>query len=150
MTISISPISFDVILPLWHQLWPVRQSKIEETSWMLFKGGYCKELPPPAIFFGLFLNDQLIGCNSVHAVEDSSVRSRGLFVLPKHRKVGYGEYVLKHSRDYFLDEYPSRTLVWSFARSTSVQTYLRCGFRIEGDEVVNDDIQETNYWVIMP
>lgn len=42
------------------------------------------------VLLGCFLGNELVGCGGINRVSGTTARLRRLYVLPKHRQVGYG------------------------------------------------------------
>ena len=129
----IEQISWDQILDIWkNRLWSNRISSIEPNSAMEFLGGYDMfNMSTTPTFFGLFVDNELVGVNSGHMCKNKHYRSRGLFVDPKHRGKKYGSMLL--SRTIEQGRIESAELVWSLPRKTSFHAYEHAGFQLASD-----------------
>lgn len=129
----IEKISWDQILNIWsNRLWPNRISKIEPNSAMVYMGGYDMfNMNTTPTFFGLFVNNELVGVNSGHMCNDKQYRSRGLFVDPKHRGNKYGSMLLSATIEQGRLE--GADMVWSLPRKTSILAYQHAGFELSSD-----------------
>lgn len=87
----------------------------------------------PAIFFGAFAEDKLIGANSIHGCSDGTWRSRGLWVDPEYRVSGIGRELLRQSLTTATEM--GALFVWSMPRKTAWNTYKACGFKLTSEWV---------------
>jgi GNAT superfamily N-acetyltransferase len=126
----ITKITFSTIYPIWSNLlWPNRVSKIEPTSAMVYLGGYSLDnMNSMPTFFGYYIDNNLVGVNSGHLCSDKGYRSRGLFVLPKYRKLGIGQKLLLATIEQATVE--QCDYVWSYPKQSSWQTYKNSGFEL--------------------
>lgn len=125
---------FDTILPIWlNKLWPVRDSKIESHSAMLYKSNNydLMNFLLPAWYYAICENNSIIGVNSGHLCTDGSIRSRGLWIDSRYRNNGYGKLLLCKIVDIAI-QYRS-TFIWSFPRKTAWNTYKSVGFMQTSD-----------------
>lgn len=122
----IQEISYQECLVLWERLWATRNSPITETSAMTLQDtemrGYSSDIGQP-VFLGAFVDGILVGVNSLHSIDDT-VRSRGLFVVPEHRKNGIGEKLLRETVNR-----ARGSVCWSFPKKEAIGVYLSSGFR---------------------
>ena len=125
--------SFSEILQFWENL--PNLSK-EPVSFMKFLGGYhlADEIGSPTYYLAVYRNLAVVGCNSVHATGDM-FRSRGLWVHPHFRKMGFGTRLLEHGISL------SGGKIWSYPNKQAISTYLAAGFKV-ALETVN------NYYVV--
>ena len=130
-------ISFEDILPIWeNKLWPNRESAIEGISAMTwpYEGN-----PEPIdmnifeyqpTFYGVFMDNKLIGVNSGHRTTDTQYRSRGIWVDPDYRKRGVAQLL------FVLTEHQARIekceMMWSIPRKTALTAYTKFGFTRRG------------------
>jgi GNAT superfamily N-acetyltransferase len=131
---KIENISFDKILPIWKEdLWPGRISPIETHSAMLHLSGKYDmgNFLLPAWYFGVYVDDKLVGVNSGHLCTDNTARSRGLWVSPLYRKKGYGKKLLIFTAD--LAKTLGAVAIWSYSRKTSWPTYESTGYKLTSD-----------------
>jgi GNAT superfamily N-acetyltransferase len=150
-TYELKEITFDQIFPVWNEkLWPGRKSKIEPMSSLVWESklflswGNSNINKDSSIFdkyeptfFGLFLEEELVGVNSGFRTEDTVYRSRGLWVSPEHRGLGYGQFLLGCASQQGKRE--NCKVIWSMPRKTALSTYENAGFNKIGpwlDETV--------------
>ena len=147
---GIQSISFDEILHIWtERLWPTRTSSIETHSAMMFgeypykyDASYFNNEPS---FFGLYVDDILVGVNSGHKTGDS-YRSRGLYVFPEYRGNSFGKQLLEHTaRQAVVEE---STFCWSLPRHTSFSTYASAKFVQVGDWFETETSEKNAYAII--
>jgi GNAT superfamily N-acetyltransferase len=81
-------------------------------------------------FFGLYIDDILVGVNSGHKTGDS-YRSRGLYVFPDYRGNSFGKQLLDRTVKQAVAE--ESTFCWSLPRFTSFNTYASANFEQFGD-----------------
>lgn len=125
---KIQKISFDTILPYWQILWPNRKSIIKEVSSMTYLGGYdmnIYSLYSPT-FFGLFLDNNIIGVNSGHKTSNNFYRSRGLWVDTKFRGKNLSSYLLSAAEQQAI--YEKCNYIWSIPRKKALNSYLKNGY----------------------
>ena len=141
---KIQEITYQECLPLWSLLWANRVSPIEPTSAMLLPNDpmgqrvYSNIIGSP-IFLGVYDNDTLVGVNSYHTVGNQT-RSRGLYVRGSHRGQGIGELLLR--------ETIKRTnQVWSYPKQEALNVYLKAGFKLYSEAIVDDIENKTNFYV---
>lgn len=126
-------INFDTILPIWQSyLWPDRNSKITESSAMVYLGGYdINNMSCTPTFIGYIQDSKIIGVNSGHSCSDGSFRSRGLYVYPEYRGQGIGikllEGVIKIARE------KKAKFIWSYPKKSSWSTYEKAGFALSSN-----------------
>lgn len=133
LTLSITEITYDVILPIWEKyLWPQRTSKIEPTSAMCYLGGYdTKNMSDQVFYLGAYVDNVLVGVNSGHMCYDGSFRSRGLYVHSDYRKQGIGQTLLVETIK--MGDECNADFIWSYPRKQSWETYFRAGFELASD-----------------
>lgn len=124
----IREINFEKILPLWKLLWP-NTNNILQMSSMKYLGGYDisiynKYYPT---FFGLYINQKLIGCISGHKSSHEYYRIRGIYILPEYRNNGYSKFLFKAIIDQAKKE--NSTFIWSFPKKKSIKSYISVGFQ---------------------
>lgn len=129
----IQKITFEQIYPIWQMhLWPTRQSKIERTSAMKFRGGYdIDNMSFNPTFFGYFNNTTIVGVNSGHSCVGGSYRSRGLYVFPEFRKHGIGIQLLRAAIMQARSE--NAYCIWSYPKLSSWSTYEKARFSLASD-----------------
>tara|TARA_Y100001972_G_C7619945_1_gene310876 strand:+ start:569 stop:1030 length:462 start_codon:yes stop_codon:yes gene_type:complete len=143
-------ISFEDILPIWeNKLWPNRESAIEGISAMTwpYEGN-----PEPIdmnifeyqpTFYGVFMDNKLIGVNSGHRTTDTQYRSRGIWVDPDYRKRGVAQLL------FVLTEHQARIekceMMWSIPRKTALTAYTKFGFTTVGDFIVTETADANIY-----
>jgi GNAT superfamily N-acetyltransferase len=131
--INVTVADFETVYKVWSEyLWPDRKTEIQPHSAMLISGEYeLKNFGYPPTFFVLYLDGQLVGCNSGHKCCDNSYRSRGLYVFPEYRKRGIGKALLLATIEQGKKE--NSNFVWSYPRLESWPTYLSAGFSLASD-----------------
>lgn len=131
---KIKILSDEQILEYWKlHLWKERQDPIRPMSSMLINGDYDMQLyifhKPQHV--GLYINDELVGCNSSHVTSDSDMRSRGLFVDERYRRQGFSQLLFKAVEDHALQQ--KRHRIWSYPRISALGAYQKFGFKIYED-----------------
>ncbi|HRO68216.1 MAG TPA: GNAT family N-acetyltransferase [Pseudobdellovibrionaceae bacterium] len=126
---EVRKIPFEEIFPLWrNELWKDREDPIRPLSSMTLSGGYdmgiYRRFQP--VFFGLFENGVLVGCNSCHPSSETEMRSRGLFIRESSRGKNGSRLLLKAA----FEEARARgsLILWSYPRRASAGAYLSFGF----------------------
>ena len=126
----ITKIDYTTIYHVWSKhLWINRTSPIEQTSAMVYLGGYhLDNMTSNPTFLGYILDDRIVGVNSGHKCHDGGYRSRGLFVFPEHRKKGLGIKLLEET--IAQAETEGCSYVWSYPKLSSWETYKKAGFSL--------------------
>ncbi len=126
-------IDFNTIQPIWqNELWTGRTSLIEPVSVINETGTIDMNiLTNIPTFYGYYVHDWLVGVNSCFRTSTGAMRSRGLWVHTEFRGKGIGTKLI-------LDMIPSAkenqiTKIWTMARHSSVDFYLRMGFEKYGE-----------------
>lgn len=148
---TIKRIPFDIILPIWqNKLWPGRESAIEPMSAMTwpFEGD-----PQPInmsifeyepVFWGVYIDDKLVGVNSGHRTSPTQYRSRGIWVDPEYRMHGISQQLFMMTEHQAVIE--QCEMIWSIPRKTALNAYLKFGFRTVGD-FFNTETSDANIYV---
>lgn len=130
-------IDWEIILDVWQRyLWPDRKSPIETHSAMTWPFNNPTSTHSMRIFeytpyfIGVYDGSRLIGVNSCHRTDESTFRSRGLWVDPNYRKQGIAQLLFDKTEQLALME--GCTLLWSVPRKTALAAYERFGFKTEG------------------
>jgi GNAT superfamily N-acetyltransferase len=143
-------ITFEEILPIWkQQLWPDRESAIEPMSAMTwpFDGD-----PAPIdmaifdytpTFWGVYIDDKLVGVNSGHRTTDQAYRSRGIWVDPAHRGKRISQTLFAVLTNQATIEGCDK--VWSIPRKSALQAYTNAGFQTVGDFIVTETSEANIY-----
>jgi GNAT superfamily N-acetyltransferase len=131
-------LDFVDIYDIWaRDLWPQRQSKIEQTSAMCYLGGYdLANMSYNPSFFGYMCEGEIAGVNSGHKCADNGYRSRGLYVYPKFRKQGIGTQLLLSTIQQAITE--NCDFVWSYPKKESFKTYESAGFTLASDWEISE------------
>jgi len=143
-------ITFEEILPVWKdELWPNRESAIEPMSAMTWP----YEGDPQPIdmsifeyeptFWGVYIDDKLIGVNSGHRTTDQAYRSRGIWVDPAQRGKRISQTLfalLTHQA-----QIEGCDMVWSIPRKSALQAYTNAGFQTVGD-FIETETSEANIY----
>lgn len=143
-------ISFEDILPIWeNKLWPNRESAIEGISAMTwpYEGNPdpidMKIFDYQPTFYGVFMDNKLVGVNSGHRTTDTQYRSRGIWVDPDYRKRGVAQLL------FVLTEHQARIekceMMWSIPRKTALAAYTKFGFTTVGDFIVTETADANIY-----
>lgn len=143
-------ISFDTILPIWQdKLWPNRESAIEPMSAMTwpFEGA-----PDPIdmsifdykpTFWGVYIDDKLVGVNSGHRTHHTQYRSRGIWVDPDYRGRGIAQQLFTLTEHQALVE--GSLLLWSIPRKTALSSYTKFGFETVGGYIETETADANIY-----
>ena len=144
-------LSFEQISDIWqNKLWPNRTSAIETHSAMTwpFEGNPeqydMNVFNYPATFWGVYIDNKLVGVNSGHKTTDTQYRSRGIWVDPEYRKQGIAQNLFlltKHQAQLEKCE-----MIWSIPRKTALPAYTKFGFETVGDYIVTET-SEANIYV---
>ena len=147
----ITKLSFEQIQPVWStHLWPDRESAIETHSAMTwpFEGDSdsidMTIFEREATFWGVWLDDQLVGVNSGHLTTDLHYRSRGLWVDPAYRGRGLAQLLFTVTEWQAREE--GAEMVWSIPRQTALRSYTNHGFETVGD-FFGTETAESNIYV---
>jgi GNAT superfamily N-acetyltransferase len=148
---KIERLTFEQIFDVWNnELWPDRQSTIETHSAMTwpFEGN-----PQPIdmniftytpTFWGMFIDNKLIGVNSGHKTSDTQYRSRGIWVDPEYRGKGLAQYLFTITEHRAILE--KCNMIWSIPRKTALSSYTNYGFDTVGD-FIKTETSEANIYV---
>jgi GNAT superfamily N-acetyltransferase len=144
-------ITFNQVLSVWKEkLWPDRSSAIEPMSAMTwpFEGD-----PQPInmsifefepTFWGVYIDNQLVGVNSGHRTSDTQYRSRGIWVDPAHRGKGVAQQL------FMMTEYQAQVenceMIWSIPRKTALSAYTNFGFQTVGG-FIETETSDANIYV---
>jgi GNAT superfamily N-acetyltransferase len=143
-------ITFDEILPIWrYKLWPNRQSAIEPVSAMTwpFEGD-----PDPIdmsifeyqpTFWGVYIDDELVGVNSGHRTSDTHYRSRGIWVSPEHRGKNIANTLFSLTAHQGVIEHCE--MCWSIPRKTALSAYTKFGFNTVGGYIETETADANIY-----
>jgi N-acetylglutamate synthase-like GNAT family acetyltransferase len=96
-------------------------------------------------FIGCYIDNRLVGVNSLHLTESDSARSRGLWVDPKHRKKGIGKALLDMTAQQAAEL--GASTVWSYPRKTSINAYRHVGY-FQVSEWIDDNEYGKNCFAI--
>lgn len=133
---TLKKISFEGILPVWKEfLWVGRKSSIHPMSSMTFERTFDKSIYEnfEPTFFGLFVDDKLIGVNSFHRTHVTQGRSRGIYLFKEHRGNGYSKFLLNAAIYQAKEE--GCNLIWSLPRISSLSAYLSVGYEVCSEEI---------------
>ncbi len=131
-------ISFEQICNVWKtELWPERVSAIEPQSVMTwpFEGTPEQydmnifEYNP--VFWGVYIDNKLVGVNSGHRTTDTQYRSRGIWVDPQYRKHGVAQMLFNMTEHQAKIE--GCNMIWSIPRKSALPAYTKFGFETVGD-----------------
>ncbi len=131
--VLITETNFQEIFPFWQiELWPGRQSPIEETSAINHFGEIdIKLLAQPRFFWKAHLRDEIIGVLSGQLTAADRFRLRGLWVHRAHRSHSIGRELVKTA----LEKATSLDCrwAWTMPRSKTESFYLARGFQFVRD-----------------
>ena len=143
-------ISFETILPIWqNELWPNRQSAIEPMSAMTwpFEGSHepidMSIFDYTPTFWGVYIDDKLVGVNSGHRTANVQYRSRGIWVDPDYRGRGIAQMLFSMTEHQALVE--GCLLVWSIPRKTALSSYTKFGFETVGGYIETETADANIY-----
>ena len=131
-------ISFEQICNVWKtELWPERVSAIEPQSAMTwpFEGTPEQydmnifEYNP--VFWGVYIDNKLVGVNSGHRTTDTQYRSRGIWVDPQYRKHGVAQMLFNMTEHQAKIE--GCNMIWSIPRKSALPAYTKFGFETIGN-----------------
>jgi hypothetical protein len=124
-------IDFEQILPYWKILWP-HITEITKASPILFGGSTNLNLMNKnPIFLGTFVEQKLVGVNSILETSKKTCRSRGLWVSPENRNCGIGSFLMKETQKIAIEM--GYKIMWSMPRQSALSFYLLHNFKKIGD-----------------
>ena len=136
-------LNFKTIESIWStKLWPSRTSAIESHSAMTwpFEGNPdsidMDIFNYPATFWGVYLDNKLLGVNSGHKTTDEQYRSRGIWVNPEYRKRGVAQMLFLMTAHQAKIE--GCEMLWSIPRKTALPAYTKFGFETVGDYIITE------------
>jgi GNAT superfamily N-acetyltransferase len=136
-------LNFKTIESIWStKLWPSRTSAIESHSAMTwpFEGNPdsidMDIFNYPATFWGVYLDNKLVGVNSGHKTTDEQYRSRGIWVNPEYRKRGVAQMLFLMTAHQAKIE--GCEMLWSIPRKTALPAYTKFGFETVGDYIITE------------
>lgn len=141
MTITIRPINFEQILPIWKSfLWKDRVSAITPTSSMKLDRTndvsiHTKYTP---YFCGVYVDGVIAGVNSCHQTGENEFRSRGIYVFPEYRMMGLSQHLFQFVEDRAFENKCS--VLWSLPRVSALDAYKKFGFK-ECSEIINNGVE---------
>lgn len=131
-------ITFNQICEVWQaELWPERQSPIEPHSAMTWPFENNPEqydmniFEYSPVFWGVYINKELVGVNSGHRTTDTQYRSRGIWVHPEHRHRGVAQTLFTMTAHQAILE--KCNMIWSIPRQSALLAYTKFGFNTVGD-----------------
>ena len=144
-------LSFEQITNVWqNHLWPDRESPIESHSAMTwpFEGNPeqydMNVFNYPATFWGVYIDNKLVGVNSGHKTTDTQYRSRGIWVHPEYRKQGVAQNLFNMTKHQAVLE--KADMIWSLPRKTALPAYTKFGFQTVGD-FIKTETSDANIYV---
>jgi GNAT superfamily N-acetyltransferase len=142
---NIKKVSYEDILPLWKKLWP--NSTIHKQSSMMYLGGNdtrIYDLYNPS-YFGLVINNNIIGCMSGHRSTREYYRIRGLYLLEEYRGKKLSKYLFDKSEEQALQE--NCNFIWSYPKHSAIHAYEKAGYEQTSSWLVHDITHESNCYV---
>jgi GNAT superfamily N-acetyltransferase len=128
---GIRKITFEEVLSFWKQLW-CPKNDIQKRSGTLLLFGFDKNIITDdnieVTYFGVSINNKIVGVNSGFSPRPFEYRSRGLYVLPKYRKQGISQKLLRATEDE--GKKKGYIILWSMPRKSALSAYLKFGFKI--------------------
>ena len=98
----------------------------------------------PATFWGVYIDNKLVGVNSGHKTADTQYRSRGIWVHPEYRKQGIAQNLFNMTKHQAVLE--KTDMIWSLPRKTALPAYERFGFSTVGD-FLKTETSDANIYV---
>ena len=148
---KIERLTFEQITSVWqNHLWPDRESPIESHSAMTwpFEGNPeqydMNVFNYPATFWGVYIDNKLVGVNSGHKTTDTQYRSRGIWVDPEYRKQGVAQNLFNMTEHRAILE--KCNMIWSLPRKTALAAYTKFGFETVGD-FIKTETSDANIYV---
>lgn len=148
---KIERLTFKHINDIWStHLWPDRESAIESHSAMTwpFEGNPeeydMNVFNYPATFWGVYIDNKLVGVNSGHKTTDTQYRSRGIWVDPEYRKQGIAQNLFNMTKHQAVLE--KADMIWSLPRKTALPAYTKFGFQTVGD-YIKTETSDANIYV---
>jgi predicted GNAT family acetyltransferase len=148
---KIERLTFEQITSVWqNHLWPDRESPIESHSAMTwpFEGNPeqydMNVFNYPATFWGVYIDNKLVGVNSGHKTTDTQYRSRGIWVDPEYRKQGVAQNLFNMTEHRAILE--KCNMIWSLPRKTALPAYTKFGFETVGD-FIKTETSDANIYV---
>ncbi len=83
------------------------------------------------IFWGVYINNKLVGVNSGHRTTDTQYRSRGIWVNQQYRKSGISQMLFNMTAHQAILE--GCDMIWSIPRKSALPAYTKFGFETVGD-----------------
>jgi GNAT superfamily N-acetyltransferase len=132
MGIKIKRITFEEVLPLWKKLWHPKED-IQKRSGRRLLYGFDRSVITndniEVTYFGAEIDGKIVGVNSGYI--HTGYRSRGLYVLPEHRRNGISQALFKATEEDAKKK--SIAYIWSMPRETALSAYKKFGFHIVSD-----------------
>ena len=128
------------VKPIWdNHLWPGRDS--QPVTSMKYLGGYDMDYKKQTARFIGFVDDdglQVVAVNSYvpTLTTGKEWRSRGLWVHPKYRGLGYARDILQ----YMIDDVQKAggKMIWTMPRRGAMEAYYSVGFEQISDWIKQD------------
>lgn len=146
---TVEKVGFDDIYHIWQEeLWPGR-SIINKISTLTIRNNKLeqqtniKRYEATVVFFALkytshyyVKKEKLVGVNSGAQCGSKLYRSRGLWINPRHRGLGFAKELL----NAVMEEGKNRDCneIWSFPRKDSLYVYENIGFKKQSNWIEDD------------
>ena len=144
-------IDFNDINTIWtNKLWTNRESAIEPMSVMTwpFEGDPeqydMSILDYTPTFWGVEIDNKLVGVNSGHRTSDMHYRSRGIWVEPDYRQRGVAQLLFSLTEHCAIIE--KCEMIWSLPRQTALSSYTKFGFETVGG-FIETETSDSNVYV---
>jgi N-acetylglutamate synthase-like GNAT family acetyltransferase len=142
-------ISFEEILPYWHELWPGRISEIKPLSSIQYCGRtdmsiYEKATPS---FFAIEVDGEIIAVGAGFSTTETLYRGRGLWVREDFRGLGYGRRMLALMCRQCRIE--GRMKTWGLITTETEGFYSKVKFILTSDEIKNEVDEDGPYYFMI-
>ena len=146
-----SRIKFESIATIWgEKLWPDRSSAIEPISVMTWPFEGDPEpfdmgiFAYPPTFWGIEVDNRIVGVNSGHRTSPMHYRSRGIWVEPAYRGRGFANKLFTFTEHQAILE--GCEMIWSIPRKTALSSYTKYGVETVGD-FIKTETSDANIYV---
>lgn len=126
---EIIDLSFECIKKIWSSdLWQNRVGEIKKVSSIDYNLKINMNIYDSApYYYGMLYDSKIVGVNSVYETNDSTVRSRGLWISNSFRGNGFSQVLLDNATSWAVEK--NAVLLWSLPRAASFFAYEKNGFK---------------------